>query len=109
VIAERIRTAVAERQEALAEFVDAKPGPVMLPVFRPPPPGSLVACDTYEPVRLDQRRYAMPAPWAIREFRYIANVLVHPSEPDTPLVYGEWKLWYRNPEFMDPEIPAQES
>lgn len=101
-IAEALRAVIEERQEALAEYVDAKPGPVYLPVF------SDDRTDACEPVRLDRRRYAMPAPWAIREFRYIANVLVHPSEPDTPLVYGEWKVWYRNHEFLDPEIPPQE-
>ena len=59
-------------------------------------------------VRLTKRQYALPAPWAIREYMYKANVFVHDSEPETPLVFGEWKHWYRYPTYAQPEIPPHE-
>jgi hypothetical protein len=99
--------AVEGNREFLTEWVDAKPGPVRLPVYYESP--SEPFGRRCEAALLEQRRYAMPAPWAIREYRYVANVLMHPSTPDTPLIYGEWKIWYRNHEFMDPEIPPPES
>jgi len=100
--------AVEGNRQFLTSWVDSKSGPVQLLVHHADGPNDPFG-GTFEAAMLEQRRYAMPAPWAIREFRYVANVLVYPPAPSSPLIYGEWKIWYRNHEFMDPEIPPSES
>jgi hypothetical protein len=99
-------------RESLTEAVDAGPAPIQLPVFhddRDVSASYTESVATYETAVLIKRRYTMPAPWAIREFRYVANVFVWIAEPDTPLIYGEWKPWYRFHEMFDPKIPRPEN
>lgn len=57
---------------------------------------------------LEKRKWTMPAPWAIREYRYVIPTAVLTLDRETPLVFGESERWFRNEVFQDPEIPPHE-
>lgn len=98
---------VNSHREDLERLVDEGPAPIQVPIVTPPE-GLLISETQWSSVHskvLIKRKYMQLAPWAIREFRYVANVFVDQEDPDVPLVFGEWKIWYKNPEILDPELP----
>lgn len=99
-----LQDAIDRNRAELETWVDARRDDVQIPVQT----GEVMDEVIFTIVRLTRRRYALPAPWAIREYMYRVNVLVHDSDPETPLVFGEWKHWYRYPSWAQPEIPPHE-
>lgn len=98
-----LRDLIDRQRESLEKLVDEGSAPIQVPIVHPPRPGEEWA--SVETKLLVKRKYVQLAPWAIREYRYVANVFVDPEDPDVPLVFGEWRVWYRYDDFMDPQIP----
>lgn len=93
---------IDRNREALQDLVDQDPY-VIIPVFPSDPPDDEDFVVTN--MILIRRRYVNLAPWAIREFRYVANIFVWEQEPELPLITGEWRRWYRRSVLLDELVP----
>ena len=90
-------------QQWLHGAPDSMPDPIVVPLF-----GS----DEFGPVisqmRIDIQRHHAPAPWALREYRYLCYVAVTASGQE--IARSEWWPWYRHDpvvaDILGPPIPG---